>query len=80
MVHIIVHNRFYEIFAQLNSSPFCSLFSLFLGRGCSNRSSENPGIAKIGLTPPPYPNPGTLVDLTTKARKCDSRHFDVKSA
>ena len=30
--------------------------------------------------PPPYPNPGTLVDLTTKARKCDSRHFDVKSA
>ena len=27
-----------------------------------------------------YPNPGTLVDFTTKARKCDSRHFDVKSA
>ena len=41
---------------------------------------ENLGIAKIGLTPPPYPNPVTLVDLTTKARKCDSRHFDVKSA
>ena len=51
-----------------------------LGRDCINRSIENPGIAKIGLTPPPYPNPGTLVDLTTKARKCDSRHFDVKSA
>jgi len=31
---------------------------------------ENPGIAKIGLTPPPpYPIPGTLVDLTTKVQK-----------
>ena len=30
--------------------------------------------------PYPYPNPGALVDLTTKARKCDSRHFDDKSA
>ena len=26
------------------------------------------------------PNPGTVVDLTTKARKCDSQHFDGKSA
>ena len=26
-----------------------------LGRECVNRSSENPGIAKIGLTPPPLP-------------------------
>ena len=30
--------------------------------------------------PPPYPNPGTLVELTTIARKCDSQHFDDKSA
>ena len=52
-----------------------------LGRGGRKRRRENLGIAKIGLTPlPPYPNPGTLVDLTTKARKCDSQHFDVKSA
>ena len=54
--------------------------STSLREGFGSRSSQNPGIAKIGLTPPPYPNPGTLVDLTTKARKCDSRHFDVKSA
>ena len=25
------------------------------------------------------PNPGTLVDLTKKAGKCDSQHFDNKS-
>ena len=32
--------------------------------GC-NKSREDPGIAKIGLTPPPPPNLGTLVDFTT---------------
>ena len=51
-----------------------------LGRECRYRRLENLGIAKIGLTPPPYPNPGTLVYLTTKAHKYDSQHFDVKSA
>ena len=29
---------------------------------------------------PPHPNPGTLVDLTTKTRNCDLQHFDDKSA
>ena len=62
------------------SRVFWDVFLGALGRGFSNRRRENLGIAKIGLTPPPCPNPGTLVDLTTKARKCDSRHFDVKSA
>ena len=37
-----------------------------LGRGGRCRSSQSPGIAKIGLPPQPPPNPGTLVDLTTK--------------
>ena len=27
----------------------------------------------------PYPNPGILMDLTTKARKCDSPHFYDKN-
>ena len=41
----------------------------YLGRGGSVKSRENPGIAKIGLTPPPpsLPNLGTLVDFTTKS-------------
>ena len=42
-----------------------------LGRGGRCKSSQNSGVVKIGLTP--TPNPGTLVDLTTKGRKCDSR-------
>ena len=44
--------------------------AVYLGRDDETRRRENLGIA----------NPGTLVDLTTKARKCDSQHFDVKSA
>ena len=63
-------------------NQYCSIKAMYKGfrGGDRNRRSQNPGIAKIGLTPtPPYPNPGTLMDLTTKARKCDLRHFDVKS-
>ena len=37
-------------------------------------------LPRLAWPPPPYPNPGTLVDLTTKARKCDSQHFEDKSA
>ena len=37
-----------------------------LGSYCYNRRFQNPGIARIGLTPPP-PNPGTLVDFATKS-------------
>ena len=37
-------------------------------------------LPRFACPPPPYPNPGTLVDLTTKVHKCDSRHFDDKSA
>ena len=54
----------------------------FLGRGFGNRRSQNLGIAKIGLTPPP-PNFGTLEDLTTKSATIDdkarkSTNFGVK--
>ena len=56
---------------------------------CSHTFSGKGGVTKLGAVkilalpklprpPPPYPNPGTLVDLTTKARKCDSQHFDIK--
>ena len=38
-----------------------------LGKGCPSQSFQNPGIARIGLTPPPPPNPGTLVDFATKS-------------
>ena len=49
----------------------------WLGRGCCTQNSQDPGIAKIGLT---HPTPLTLilashplVDLTTKAHKCNPR-------
>ena len=46
-----------------------------LGRGGCYKSRENPGIAKIGLTPlPPCPPIMALWWISRqKARKCDSR-------
>ena len=68
-----------SVFFLLIIQSFWNFPETHLGRGGRNRLRENLGIAKIGVTPPPYPNPGTLVESTTKARKCDSRHFDDKS-
>ena len=77
----VQEERCYAVSVNAVQFLCAGLSVMLLGRGWWNRRLENLGIAKIGSPPPPpYPNPGTLVDLTTKARKCDSRHFDVKSA
>ena len=47
-----------------------------LGRGCYNRRFQNPGIAKIGLTPPPHtPILAHWWISRQKVRKCDSRQW-----
>ena len=46
------------------------------GNGGANKIRGNTGIARIT---PPSPNPGTLVDSTTKMRKYDLRHIYDKS-
>ena len=45
-----------------------------LGRGCYNRRFQNPGIAKIGLTPHP-PILAHWWISRQKVRKCDSRQW-----
>ena len=50
-----------------------------LGRGGCNRSRENPGIAKIGLTPPPRPPILAHWWISRqKVRKFDSRQLTTK--
>ena len=65
----------FEKWAHLGIKPYSTQNSIISDRnilsGC-NRSSQNPGIAKIDLTPRPT-NSGTLVDLMTKDGK--SYHF-----
>ena len=51
-----------------------------LREGWVQKKRENTDIARISLTPPPPPNPGTLVDSMTKVRKYELRDFDDKSA
>ena len=50
-----------------------------LGRGGCNKSRENPGIAKVGLTPPPHPPILALWWISRqKVRKFDSRQLTTK--
>ena len=60
----------------------CSVSSCILNKGGVGELGAVKILAlpRLAWPPSPYPNPGTLVDLTTKAGKCDSRHFDDKSA
>ena len=45
---------------------WCLIMFILLGMGWRTICTQNPGIAKIGLTPQP-PNPGTLANLANKS-------------
>ena len=51
-----------------------------LGRGGCTKTSQNPGIAKIGLTPPRPPILALWWIWRNKTLKCESQHFVNKSA
>ena len=74
VIFVLVRYRYYQEKWKtkdktqgLHRPALCWDFSYYwgLGVGWGSICTQNPGIAKIGLTPPP--NPGTLANLANKS-------------